>query len=103
MADRVLDGCTLKGGLPALTKVSSIGYAAFCDCSVEGYVVLHSAVKGILFIDNGTPEVLARVGAGESFDGFCALAASKGLWGTENLSLIPGEAGAAAVQHDTVH
>ena len=45
MADRVLDGCTLKGGLPALTKVSSIGYAAFCDCSVEGYVVLHSAVK----------------------------------------------------------
>jgi UDP-N-acetylmuramate dehydrogenase len=61
--------------------------------------VLHSAVKGILFIDNGTPEVLARVGAGESFDGFCALAASKGLWGTENLSLIPGEAGAAAVQN----
>jgi len=44
MADRVFDGSKLTGGLPSLSKVSSIGYAAFCDCSVSGYVVLHSAV-----------------------------------------------------------
>jgi len=56
--------------------------------------VLHSAIRGMEF--SGTE---VRVGAGEPFDGFCAEAASRGLWGPENLSLIPGETGAAAVQN----
>ena len=43
--------------------------------------------------------VYFRVGAGEVFDEFCAFAAAKGLWGPENLSLIPGEVGASAVQN----
>jgi len=43
--------------------------------------------------------VLVSVGSGVVFDGFCAWAAEKGLWGVENLSDIPGEAGAAAVQN----
>ena len=43
--------------------------------------------------------VLARVAAGVVFDDFCAWAASEGLWGPENLSLIPGEVGASAVQN----
>ena len=38
-------------------------------------------------------------GAGVVFDDFCARAASEGLWGPENLSLIPGEVGASAVQN----
>ena len=38
-------------------------------------------------------------GAGTVFDEFCAWAASEGLWGPENLSLIPGECGASAVQN----
>jgi UDP-N-acetylmuramate dehydrogenase len=38
-------------------------------------------------------------GAGVVFDDFCAWAASEGLWGPENLSLIPGECGASAVQN----
>ena len=33
------------------------------------------------------------------FDEFCAWAAKEGLWGPENLSLIPGEVGASAVQN----
>ena len=37
--------------------------------------------------------------AGTVFDDFCAWAASEGLWGPENLSLIPGECGASAVQN----
>ena len=37
--------------------------------------------------------------AGTVFDDFCAWAASEGLWGPENLSLIPGEVGASAVQN----
>ena len=43
--------------------------------------------------------VLVRVAAGVVFDDFCAWAATEGLWGPENLSLIPGEVGASAVQN----
>ncbi|MBR4739917.1 MAG: UDP-N-acetylmuramate dehydrogenase [Bacteroidales bacterium] len=39
------------------------------------------------------------VPAGVVFDEFCAWAAGEGLWGPENLSLIPGEVGASAVQN----
>ena len=39
------------------------------------------------------------VPAGVLFDDFCAWAAAEGLWGPENLSLIPGEVGASAVQN----
>jgi UDP-N-acetylmuramate dehydrogenase len=39
------------------------------------------------------------VGAGVVFDDFCAWAAKEGLWGVENLSYIPGEVGASAVQN----
>ena len=39
------------------------------------------------------------VPAGVVFDDFCAWAAAEGLWGPENLSLIPGEVGASAVQN----
>ena len=43
--------------------------------------------------------IIATVPAGVVFDDFCAWAASEGLWGPENLSLIPGECGASAVQN----
>ena len=43
--------------------------------------------------------LLVRVAAGVVFDDFCAWAASEGFWGPENLSLIPGEVGASAVQN----
>ena len=43
------------------------------------------------------PEV--TIGAGVVFDDFCEWAASENLWGPENLSLIPGEVGASAVQN----
>ena len=60
--------------------------------------VLHSRIKGlILKRDEGGVSV--QVGAGESWDEFCRWAATEGLWGPENLSLIPGEVGAAAVQN----
>ena len=43
--------------------------------------------------------ILVSVGAGTVFDDFCAWAAKEGLWGVENLSYIPGEVGASAVQN----
>lgn len=61
--------------------------------------VLHSAVKYIKYIDMGLDEVFMAVGAGVCFDDFAAKACEAPYWGAENLSLIPGEVGAAAVQN----
>ena len=60
--------------------------------------VLHSAIKGIssTFIDGG---VLVRCGSGETWDDVVAHCVAHGWYGTENLSLIPGEVGASAVQN----
>ena len=60
--------------------------------------VLHSKIDFIEIIDE-SQEVLVSVGAGVVFDDFCAWAANEGLWGVENLSYIPGEVGASAVQN----
>ena len=66
--------------------------------------VLHSKIDFIEVLDScdGAAEdgpVLVSVGAGVVFDDFCEWAAKEGLWGVENLSYIPGEVGAAAVQN----
>ena len=52
-------------------------------------------------VDSNAPTetVFVSVGAGVVFDDFCEWAAKEGLWGVENLSYIPGEVGAAAVQN----
>ena len=63
-----------------------------------GKCLLHT--NGTLFADfKPSNEVLVSVGAGVVFDDFCAWAAKEGLWGVENLSYIPGEVGASAVQN----
>ena len=49
--------------------------------------------------DAPTETFYVSVGAGVVFDDFCEWAAKEGLWGVENLSYIPGEVGAAAVQN----
>ena len=61
--------------------------------------VLHSSIEYIKYVDMGLDEVPVIVGAGVSFDSFVAEMCRHGLWGAENLSLIPGEVGAAAVQN----
>ena len=61
--------------------------------------VLHLCNKGITVLPGETEHLLVRIGAGVVFDDFCAWAAQEGLWGPENLSLIPGEVGASAVQN----
>ena len=60
--------------------------------------VLHLCNKGC-HSERSEESVLVRVAAGVVFDDFCAWTASQGLWGPENLSLIPGEVGASAVQN----
>ena len=61
--------------------------------------VLHSKINFIEIINDKADQVLVSVGAGVVFDDFCDWAAKEGLWGVENLSYIPGEVGASAVQN----
>ena len=60
--------------------------------------VLHVGIGGC-HSERSEESVPVTLGAGVVFDDFCAWAASEGLWGPENLSLIPGEVGASAVQN----
>ena len=62
-------------------------------------VVLKSNIKGINLKQETKDEVLVEVGSGEICDEFIAQAIQNGWYGMENLSLIPGQIGAAAVQN----
>ena len=62
-------------------------------------IILHSAIKGYEVIHEDTKEVVVRVGAGEVWDNFVAMTVEHEWYGAENLSLIPGEVGASAVQN----
>lgn len=61
--------------------------------------ILHSGIKFIREVGEHDGEHLIEAGAGVIFDEFVDWACSMRLWGAENLSLIPGEVGAAAVQN----
>ena len=84
----VLDGCHSVTEAPSQLSPGPSPYPGVGKC------LLHI---------NDTPSskrpVLVSVGAGVVFDDFCEWAAKEGLWGVENLSYIPGEVGAAAVQN----
>ena len=57
--------------------------------------VVHSAVKGI----ENQSDSRIRCGSAETWDEVVAWCVGHGLYGAENLSLIPGEVGASAVQN----
>lgn len=62
--------------------------------------VIHSAIKGIQVTDTeGSPYIYIRCGSGEVWDDVVAYAVEHGMYGMENLSVIPGEVGASAVQN----
>ncbi len=63
-------------------------------------LVLHSRILGIQPSETAeSGEILLRVGAGVVWDDLVACCVSRGWYGLENLSLIPGEVGASAVQN----
>lgn len=61
--------------------------------------ILHSAIRGIEQTERTDDEILLRVGAGEVWDDFVDYCTAHGYFGAENLSAIPGEVGASAVQN----
>ncbi|WP_288317971.1 UDP-N-acetylmuramate dehydrogenase [Xylanibacter caecicola] len=60
--------------------------------------VFHSAIKGFT-CEPVSDGVLLRCGSGETWDDIVALCVDNDWYGMENLSLIPGEVGASAVQN----
>ena len=61
--------------------------------------VIHSTISTIEVLGHTGDNVHVKVGAGVVWDDFVAWCAVNGLWGVENLSAIPGEVGASAVQN----
>ena len=61
--------------------------------------VLHSTISSIEVIGGDSDHVHVRVGAGVVWDDFVAWCSINGYWGVENLSAIPGEVGASAIQN----
>lgn len=61
--------------------------------------ILHSAIKGAEIVSETDETVDVRVGAGEIWDDFVAYTVQHNWYGAVNLSLIPGEVGASAVQN----
>lgn len=70
----------------------------FIDDTYQG-VVLHSAIRGWEVVAEDEDEVHLRVGAGVVWDELVAHCVGRQWGGMENLSLIPGEVGASAVQN----
>lgn len=71
--------------------------------------VVHSAIKGIREerearseeggMRSESGDVVLTCGSGETWDDVVAYSVERGYYGAENLSLIPGEVGASAVQN----
>ncbi len=68
------------------------------DHGFEG-LVLHPVRKGIEVVREDGEFVSIRIQAAEIWDAAVAYAVERGWWGIENLSHIPGYAGAAIVQN----
>ncbi len=62
-------------------------------------LVMHSVMRDLTVIEDTQEHQLLRVGSGYVWDDFVAYCVEHGLAGVENLSAIPGEVGASAVQN----
>ena len=68
------------------------------DAGYDGLVIV-LRMRGIVIEKETKHDVWLRIAAGEVWDKTVAKIVSRGLWGVENLSYIPGSTGAAAVQN----
>lgn len=62
-------------------------------------LILHSMMRDLTVVGDEDDDVLVRVGSGYVWDDFVVWSVAGGLCGAENLSAIPGEVGASAVQN----
>lgn len=62
-------------------------------------IILRSNIQGIEHIQEDSKEVILRIGAGVIWDDIVDYCVKQELYGIQNLSLIPGQVGAAAIQN----
>ena len=86
------------GGIPDRWTVLAGGNNILFTRDYDGLLVTPVAQRIEILGDDGK-QVRVRVEAGVEWDDLVAWAVDRGLWGIENLSLIPGKAGAAPVQN----
>ena len=70
----------------------------FSSPRFEG-TVFHNSSRSVEVLEQDGDHVLVRAGGGMVWDDFVSWSVAQGYYGAENLSLIPGEVGAAAVQN----
>ncbi len=62
-------------------------------------LIIHPENSGIEIIEKSENELSLKVAAGENWDDLVSYCVANGFYGLENLSLIPGNVGAAPVQN----
>lgn len=85
-------------GEPARWSVLAGGNNILFTRDYDGLLITPVA-RQINLLDEKDDRVLVRAEAGVEWDDLVEWAVAHGLWGIENLSLIPGKAGAAPVQN----
>ena len=85
-------------GIPEKWAVLAGGNNILFTRDYDG-VLLTPVARGITLLSDDGDEVRVRADAGVEWDDLVEWAVGRGLWGIENLSLIPGKAGAAPVQN----
>lgn len=85
-------------GIPGRWTVLAGGNNILFTEDYDG-VLLTPAARQIALVSDDGDEVRLRVDAGVEWDDLVEWVVQRGLWGIENLSLIPGKAGAAPVQN----
>ena len=88
----------LAGGFSGKSLVIGGGSNLLFVDDFDG-TVFHSTIMDIDVVEESADDVLLRVGSGVNWDALVAYTVEKGWCGLENLSLIPGEVGASAVQN----
>lgn len=85
-------------GLSERWTVLSGGNNILFTADYDG-TILTPVSQGIAVLDDRGDDVCVRADAGVEWDDLVEWAVVRGLWGIENLSLIPGKVGAAPVQN----
>ena len=87
-----------SGGVPERWAVLSGGNNILFTRDYDG-LLLTPVARQITLLGEEGDTVRVRADAGVEWDDLVEWAVERGLWGIENLSLIPGKAGAAPVQN----
>ncbi len=91
-------GELIREGIMAPVLVIGGGSNLLFVNDYEG-TILHSRIFGMEVIDENDDYVSLRVGSGVNWDALVAYTVATGWQGLENLTAIPGEVGASAVQN----